>query len=86
MDGVELLEAVKKNKTRNSYRYDFRSWGYGTAINTMRMGALYFKTPDLNRLLSRSETHWTKKKLVSENKILKKKVSKNYEMIGKAKH
>jgi DNA-binding NtrC family response regulator len=49
-----------------------------TAINTMRMGAFDYisKPPDLNRLFKRSANHWIKKKLVSENKILKKKVSK----------
>jgi CheY-like chemotaxis protein len=29
MDGVEVLEAAKKNQTRNSYCYDIGSWGFG---------------------------------------------------------
>jgi DNA-binding NtrC family response regulator len=53
MDGVELLEAVKKNKTRNSNCYDL-VMGMETAINTMRLGAFDYisKPPDLNRLLN----------------------------------
>jgi DNA-binding NtrC family response regulator len=53
-----------------------------TAINTMRLGAFDYisKPPDLNRLLNVRKK--CKKQLVVENKILRKKVSKNYEMIG----
>ena len=55
-----------------------------TAINTMRLGAFDYisKPPDLNRLLNTVRNALDRKKLVVENKILKKKVSKNYEMIG----
>ncbi|WP_297762121.1 sigma-54-dependent Fis family transcriptional regulator, partial [uncultured Muriicola sp.] len=40
--------------------------------------------PDLNRLLTTVRNALDKKELVVENKILKKKVSKNYEMIGES--
>jgi DNA-binding NtrC family response regulator len=55
-----------------------------TAVNTMRLGAFDYisKPPDLNRLLNTVRNALDRKKLVVENKILKKKVSKNYEMIG----
>jgi two-component system nitrogen regulation response regulator NtrX len=55
-----------------------------TAINTMRLGAFDYisKPPDLNRLLNTVRNALEKKQLVIENIILKKKVSKNYEMIG----
>jgi DNA-binding NtrC family response regulator len=55
-----------------------------TAINTMRLGAFDYisKPPDLNRLLNTVRNALDRKQLVVENKILKKKVSKNYEMIG----
>jgi DNA-binding NtrC family response regulator len=54
-----------------------------TAINTMRLGAFDYisKPPDLNRLLNTVRNALDKKQLVVE-KILRKKVSKNYEMIG----
>jgi DNA-binding NtrC family response regulator len=57
-----------------------------TAINTMRLGAFDYisKPPDLNRLLNTVRNALDKKQLVVENKILKKKVSKNYEMIGRS--
>jgi DNA-binding NtrC family response regulator len=38
----------------------------------------------LNRLLNTVRNALDKKQLVVENKILKKKVSKNYEMIGES--
>ena len=55
-----------------------------TAVNTMRLGAYDYisKPPDLNRLLNTVRNALDTKQLVVENKILKKKVSKNYEMIG----
>jgi two-component system, NtrC family, nitrogen regulation response regulator NtrX len=55
-----------------------------TAINTMRLGAFDYisKPPDLNRLLNTVRNALDKKQLVVENKILKKKVSRHYEMIG----
>ena len=48
------------------------------------MGAFDYisKPPDLNRLLNTVRNALDKKELVIENKILKKKVSKKYEMIG----
>ena len=55
-----------------------------TAVNTMRLGAFDYisKPPDLNRLLNTVRIALDRKELVVENKMLKKKVSKNYEMIG----
>jgi DNA-binding NtrC family response regulator len=52
----------------------------------MRLGAFDYisKPPDLNRLLNTVRNALDKKQLVVENKILKKKVSKNYEMIGQS--
>ncbi|MBT8304600.1 MAG: sigma-54 dependent transcriptional regulator, partial [Bacteroidia bacterium] len=43
------------------------------------------KPPDLNRLLNTVRNALDKKELVVENTRLKKKVSKNYEMIGESK-
>jgi len=84
MDGVELLEAVKKIKPEIPIVMISGHGDMETAINTMRMGAFDYisKPPDLNRLLNTVRNALDKKQLVVENKILKKKVSKNYEMIG----
>ncbi len=84
MDGVELLEAVKKIKPEIPMVMISGHGDMETAINTMRLGAFDYisKPPDLNRLLNTVRNALDKKQLVVENKILKKKVNKNYEMIG----
>src|SRR5690606_33167114 len=57
-----------------------------TAVNTMRLGAFDYisKPPDLNRLLNTVRNALDKKELVVENTQLKKKISKNYEMVGES--
>ncbi|MDP5098188.1 MAG: sigma-54 dependent transcriptional regulator [Flavobacterium sp.] len=84
MDGVEVLEAIKKIKPEIPMVMISGHGDLETAINTMRLGAFDYisKPPDLNRLLNTVRNALDKKQLVVENKILKKKVSKNYEMIG----
>ncbi|MBY0487659.1 MAG: sigma-54 dependent transcriptional regulator [Flavobacteriaceae bacterium] len=84
MDGEELLEAVKKIKPEIPMVMISGHGDMETAINTMRLGAFDYisKPPDLNRLLNTVRNALDRKQLVVENKILKKKVSKNYEMIG----
>ena len=84
MDGVEVLEAVKKIKPEVPMVMISGHGDLETAVNTMRLGAYDYisKPPDLNRLLNTVRNALDRKQLVVENKILKKKVSKNYEMIG----
>jgi two-component system, NtrC family, nitrogen regulation response regulator NtrX len=84
MDGVEVLEAVKKIKPEIPMVMISGHGDLETAVNTMRIGAFDYisKPPDLNRLLNTVRNALDRKQLVVENKILKKKVSKNYEMIG----
>lgn len=84
MDGVEVLEATKKIKPEIPIVMISGHGDMETAIQTMRLGAFDYisKPPDLNRLLNTVRNALDKKQLVVENKILKKKVSKNYEMIG----
>ncbi|OCB78029.1 sigma-54-dependent transcriptional regulator [Flavobacterium crassostreae] len=86
MDGVEVLEAVKKIKPEIPIVMISGHGDMETAITTMRMGAFDYisKPPDLNRLLNTVRNALDKKQLVVENKILKKKVSKNYEMVGES--
>jgi len=86
MDGVEVLEAVKKIKPEIPIVMISGHGDMETAINTMRLGAFDYisKPPDLNRLLNTVRNALDRKQLVVENKILKKKVSKNYQMIGKS--
>ena len=86
MDGVEVLEAAKKIKPEIQMVMISGHGDLETAVNTMRLGAFDYisKPPDLNRLLNTVRNALDKTKLVVENKILKKKVSKNYEMIGES--
>ncbi|WP_298536485.1 sigma-54 dependent transcriptional regulator [uncultured Algibacter sp.] len=86
MDGVEVLEAVKKIKPETPIVMISGHGDLDTAVNTMRLGAFDYisKPPDLNRLLNTVRNALDRKELVVENKILKKKVSKKYEMIGES--
>jgi DNA-binding NtrC family response regulator len=86
MDGVEVLEKVKKIKPEIPIVMLSGHGDLDTAVNTMRLGAFDYisKPPDLNRLLNTVRNALDRKKLVVENTILKKKVSKKYEMIGES--
>ncbi|MFD0977891.1 sigma-54-dependent transcriptional regulator [Salinimicrobium gaetbulicola] len=86
MDGVEVLEAVKKLKPEVPIVMISGHGDLDTAVNTMRLGAFDYisKPPDLNRLLNTVRNALDRKELVVENTRLKKKVSKNFEMIGES--
>jgi DNA-binding NtrC family response regulator len=87
MDGVEVLEKAKKLKPEIPFVMISGHGDLDTAVNTMRLGAFDYisKPPDLNRLLNTVRNALDRKDLVVENKRLKKKVSKNYQMIGESK-
>lgn len=86
MDGVEVLVATKTLKPEIPVVMISGHGDLDTAVNTMRLGAFDYisKPPDLNRLLNTVRNALDRKELVVENKILKKKVSKKYEMIGES--
>ena len=86
MDGVEVLEAVKKLKPEIPLVMISGHGDLDTAVNTMRMGAFDYisKPPDLNRLLNTVRNALDRKELMVENTRLKKKVGKNFEMIGES--
>lgn len=86
MDGAEVLEKAKKLKPEVPIVMISGHGDLETAVNTMRLGAFDYisKPPDLNRLLNTVRNALDRKNLVVENKRLKKKVSKNYEMVGKS--
>lgn len=86
MDGVEVLEAVKKIKPEIPMVMISGHGDLETAVNTMKLGAFDYisKPPDLNRLLNTVRIALDRKELVVENTRLKKKVSKNYEMVGES--
>ena len=84
MDGVEVLEKAKKIKPEIPFVMISGHGDLDTAVHTMRLGAFDYisKPPDLNRLLNPVRNALDRKVLVVENQRLKRKVSKNYEMIG----
>ena len=86
MDGVEVLEKAKKIKPEIPIVMISGHGDLETAVNTMRLGAFDYisKPPDLNRLLNTVRNALDKKTLTLENKRLKKKVSKSYQMIGES--
>ena len=86
MDGVEVLEAARKTKPEVPFIMISGHGDLDTAVQTMRMGAFDYisKPPDLNRLLTTVRNALDKKELVTENRILKKKVSKKFEMVGES--
>jgi DNA-binding NtrC family response regulator len=57
-----------------------------TAVDCLKKGAYDYiaKPPDLNRLLQTVRNALDRKVLVTENKVLKKKISKNFEMVGES--
>ncbi|WCM42052.1 sigma-54 dependent transcriptional regulator [Flavobacterium sp. CBA20B-1] len=85
-DGEEVLQEAKKIKPESTFIMISGHGDLETAVNTMRLGAFDYisKPPDLNRLLTTVRNALDNKLLVVENKRLKKKVSKNYQMIGES--
>lgn len=85
-DGEEVLQEAKKLKPEIPFIMISGHGDLETAVNTMRLGAFDYisKPPDLNRLLTTVRNALDNKSLVVENKRLKKKVSKNYHMIGES--
>ena len=86
MDGVEVLQKVQELKPEIPFIMISGHGELETAVETMRLGAYDYisKPPDLNRLLNAIRNALDKKNLVVENKRLKRKVDKSYEMIGES--
>lgn len=86
MDGIEVLDAVMKIKPDTPVVMISGHGDLETAVECMKKGAFDYiaKPPDLNRLLNTVRLALDRKQLVTENKRLKKQVSKKYEMIGES--
>ncbi|MBZ9628094.1 sigma-54 dependent transcriptional regulator [Psychroflexus sp. CAK1W] len=86
MDGLEVLSACQKLQPELPVVMISGHGDLETAVQTMRMGAFDYisKPPDLNRLLNTVRIALDHTQLAKENKQLKKKVSKQFEMIGKS--
>ncbi len=86
MDGIEVLEKVQE--TTHDVPVIMIS-GHGnidTAVEAIKKGAFDFleKPLDLNRLLITMRNAMEKSTLITEARVLKKKVSKKYEIIGES--
>lgn len=86
MDGLEVLEKIFQ--ITNDIQVIMIS-GHGTvdaAVDAIKKGAYDFieKPLDLNRLLITIRNAMDKTTLISETRTLKKKVARNYEMIGES--
>ncbi|MBR3491653.1 MAG: sigma-54-dependent Fis family transcriptional regulator [Bacteroidales bacterium] len=85
MDGIEVLEAIRKESDVPVIMLS----GHGTietAVEAIKKGAFDFipKPPDLNRLLITLRNALDKKNLATENKVLKKAVKIQSQMIGES--
>tara|TARA_B100001063_G_C16751404_1_gene550482 strand:+ start:140 stop:1303 length:1164 start_codon:yes stop_codon:yes gene_type:complete len=87
IDGIELLQRIRKTNTSLPFIMLTGHGNIETAVESMKLGAYDFisKPPDLNRLINSVRNALEKKELVTENKILRQKVAKKYEIIGKSK-
>ncbi|MDH5598502.1 MAG: sigma-54 dependent transcriptional regulator [Cyclobacteriaceae bacterium] len=84
MDGIELLDKVQELGIETQFIMISAHGTIDTAVDATKKGAYDFiqKPPDLNRLLISLRNAIDKKDLVSETKVLKKKISKAFDMVG----
>lgn len=84
MDGMEVLSAAAEIKPDLPFIMISGHGSIDTAVEATKKGAYDFlqKPPDLNRLLITVRNALEKKELVTETKILKRKVSKTRDILG----
>jgi len=84
MDGVEVLQKAREISVKVPFIMLTGHGNVSTAVEAMKLGAHDFisKPPDLNRLLTAVRNALQIKNLVYENKNLKKRIAKKYEIIG----
>jgi DNA-binding NtrC family response regulator len=87
MDGIEVLEQLVQLSPDTPVVMISGHGNIDTAVESIKKGAFdYIEKPlDLNRLLITIRNAMDKSSLVSETKILKKKVNKKFEIVGESK-
>jgi len=87
LDGIEFLEQAKAINPDTSIIMISGHGNIETAVEAVKKGAFDYisKPPDLNRLLITIRNATEKKELVTQTKVLKRKVSKVQEMVGESK-
>ncbi|MCL3781675.1 sigma-54-dependent Fis family transcriptional regulator [Prolixibacteraceae bacterium JC049] len=86
MDGIELLERIVILKPDLPVVMISGHGNIDTAVDSIKKGAYDFieKPLDLNRILITIRNAMDKSTLITETKVLKKKVNKKYEIIGES--
>ncbi|MDF2438332.1 MAG: Fis family transcriptional regulator [Bacteroidota bacterium] len=87
MDGIEVLEKIMALSVDTPVVMVSGHGNIETAVEAVKKGAFDFiaKPLDLNRLLVTIRNAMDKSTLVTETKVLKKKVNKTFDMIGESK-
>lgn len=86
MDGLEVLERAGELERQPQFIMISAHGSIETAVEATKKGAFDFvpKPPDLNRLLLTVRNALEKKNLVSETKVLRKKLSQKLDMVGES--
>jgi len=86
MDGLEVLEKIFEEEGDTQVIMISGHGNIDNAVEAIKKGAYDFieKPLDLNRLLITIRNAMDKSSLITETKVLKRKVSKGYEMVGES--
>lgn len=84
LDGIEVLEKAQEINPDLQFIMISAHGSIETAVEAVKKGAYDFiqKPPDLNRLLITVRNALDKSTLVTETKVLKKKISKSFDIVG----
>lgn len=87
LDGIEVLEKAQEINPELPFIMISAHGSIETAVDAVKKGAYDFiqKPPDLNRLLITVRNALDKSTLVTETKVLKKKISKTFDIVGESK-
>jgi DNA-binding NtrC family response regulator len=86
MDGLELLTKAGEIGTEAQFIMISAHGNIETAVEATKKGAFDFipKPPDLNRLLITVRNALDKSTLVTETKVLRKKISRSFDIVGES--
>ncbi len=86
MDGIEVLEKSGSLGKDTQFIMISAHGTIKTAVEATKLGAFDFiqKPPDLNRLLLCVRNALDKSNLVTETKVLRRKISKTYDIVGES--
>jgi DNA-binding NtrC family response regulator len=86
MDGIELLDKIMANQPDTPVIMISGHGNIDTAVEAIKKGAFDFieKPLDLNRLMVTIRNAQDKSMLIEETRVLKKKINKNWEIVGES--